>query len=89
MGDIYKRDEEELSMNYLLVRTYFNCKTKIHNFLHNEKGASEVIATVIILAIVVTIALLFSKNIQNLFGDLWTWVTTGTAGTKSGLNVDR
>lgn len=61
-------------MNDLLLKVYFKGKTAIHNFLHNEKGASEVIATVIILGIVVILGFMFKDKIGKLWDALWLWI---------------
>ena len=46
-------------------------KSAVHNFIREEKGASDIIALVVIFGIVVVLAFLFRSAIFDLFKQLW------------------
>jgi len=68
-------------MKELMLYSYVKVKTGLHNLIHEEKGASEVIAMVILLAIAVILGFMFKSKIVALFGKLWDMVTGGSSGT--------
>lgn len=78
----------------LFALSCLKCKAQkaIHDFIHEEKGASDIIAMVVIIGIVVVLAFLFRTAIFNLFKSLWdNLVVTpaGNGGTATGkVTVD-
>lgn len=78
----------------LFALSCLKCKAQkaIHDFIHEEKGASDIIAMVVIIGIVVVLAFLFRSAIFDLFKQLWdNLVATpaGNGGTATGeINVE-
>lgn len=61
-------------MKKLEVATYsmiHKAKIRFQNFLNEEKGGSEIIAMVLVIAIVLVLAAIFWDNISVFFNDLW------------------
>ncbi len=79
-----------LMQGFLMMK--FKIKNAIHDFIHEEKGASDIIAMVVIIGIVVVLAFLFRTAIFDLFKKLWdNLVATpaGNGGTSTGkITVD-
>lgn len=46
-------------------------KDKVNNAFRKEDGAVDIIAIVILIAIAVALGILFRKQLQQLFSDLW------------------
>ena len=77
--------------------TMVNAKTRFADFLKKEKGGSEIIAVVMVIAIVLVLAAVFWEGISKFFGDLWNSVTgknpindinaTGVLGGGDGAGV--
>lgn len=60
-------------MNVLGVKMYFamqNAKARFIDFLKKEKGGSEIIAMVLVIAIVLVLAGVFWNEISEFFGNL-------------------
>ncbi len=60
-------------------------RTKARNFMREEKGAGEIIAAVVVLAIVVVLGIAFQDKIVEFFNTLWGNATEG-ADTGIGTN---
>ena len=65
-------------MNRRLTGMYVRTKlamegisSKVRNFLTEEKGGAEIIATIVLVAIVVLLALFFREQIGNLVSSIW------------------
>lgn len=58
-------------------------KEKINKFLTNESGEANIIAIIIVIAIVVALAIVFRKNIKDLFDQIWTSIF-GNVGSSTG-----
>lgn len=61
-------------LNELGIKAYcamHNAKTRFTNFLKREKGGSEIIAIVLVIAVVLVLAAVFWDKISVFFGDLW------------------
>ena len=58
-------------MSTKLILTYLNAKMKIVDFLKREKGGSEIIAMVLIIAIVLVLAGIFWNKLYEFFNGLW------------------
>ena len=52
-----------------------NAKQRFINFLRKEKGGSEIIAIVLVIAIVIVLAAIFWDKISEFFTNLWDSVT--------------
>ncbi len=64
-------------MNNLSVMAYVaaqNAKTRFVNFMKKERGGAEIIAVVLVIAIVLVLAAVFWDKISEFFSDLWTSV---------------
>lgn len=57
-----------------------NIKEKVHTFLHEEKGAAEIIAVVVLIVIVVVLAIAFKGKLADLVSSIW--------GTLAGKETD-
>lgn len=55
-------------------------KDKVDNAFRKEDGAVDIIAIVILIAIAVALGILFRKQIQQLFSDLWNKINPGDIG---------
>ena len=69
-------------MKKLLTNAYvkcsnalFNAKTSVKRLAHEEKGGAEIIATIILVAIVVLLALFFREQIGSLVSSIWGSIT--------------
>ena len=69
-------------MKKLLTNAYVKCstalfsaKTNMKRFAREEKGGAEIIATIILVAIVVLLALFFREQIGNLVSSIWGGIT--------------
>lgn len=49
----------------------FGVKNKIANFLKDEKGEVNIVATIVILAIALALAIIFRNQIVKLFDTIW------------------
>lgn len=61
-------------LNKLSIKAYCamqNAKIRFTNFLRKERGGSEIIAVVLVIAIVLVLAAMFWDKISVFFGELW------------------
>ena len=65
-------------MNNLLNKIYFGivkgkrkAKAIMHHFAHDEKGAAEIIAMIVIIGLILVLAFVFRDAIIKLFQNLW------------------
>lgn len=69
-------------MSLKMWELYFSGRQKIKDFMKKEKGGSEIIAMVLIIAIVLVLAGIFWDKLKIFFDKLWGEVTgkdpTGT-----------
>lgn len=56
-----------------------NAKEGINNFLKRERGGSEIVATIVLIAIVVLLAVLFKDQIGALVNKMWNSINTNAA----------
>ena len=59
-------------------------RAKIRNFFGEENGAGEIIAAVVVIAIVIILGIAFQDRIKELFTNLWTSATSGAEGVGQG-----
>lgn len=57
-----------------------NLKEDIRDFFCRERGGSEIIATIVLIAIVVLLAVLFKDQIGNLVNNMWNDINTNSQG---------
>ena len=65
-------------MKGLLNSVYFGCMSisaKARKFLKDEKGGAEIIATIILVAVVVLLALFFREQIGALVTNIWSSIS--------------
>ena len=55
-------------------------KAQVAQFAHEETGGGEIIATVVVIAIVIMLGVAFSSQIAEFFNQLW-GQATGNAGS--------
>lgn len=72
--------------NFLIAK-YVEAKMKMDSFLKNEKGEANIIAVILILAIVIALVVIFRKSITKMVNQIWKEIagslgeaTGGTAG---------
>lgn len=61
--------------NFLIAK-YVEAKMKMDSFLKNEKGEANIIAVILVLAIVIAIVVIFRKSITKMVNDLWTSINS-------------
>lgn len=66
-------------MNAAIIQLQFSAKRFFNHLFREEKGGSEIIALVVIIGIVITLAFVFRKEIGNLFKELWNSMVKGSA----------
>lgn len=57
-----------------------NLKEDIRDFFRKERGGSEIIATIVLIAIVVLLAVLFKDQIGTLVTNMWKDINTNSQG---------
>lgn len=57
-------------VNNLLVKAML-AKAKVESYLKNENGETNIIAIILILAIVIALAIVFRKQLTALFDKIW------------------
>ncbi len=70
-------------MNEKMTKAYFSCKNTIYNFLHKENGEANIVAIILVLAIVVLLAVVFRRYIANIFNNVWSQITDNLSGSES------
>lgn len=66
-------------MTNLVISAAFAAKAKINKFLYNEEGEVNIISTVVLIGIAVTLAIIFRGHIQSLLNSLMTTINTDAA----------
>ena len=64
----------------VINRMYLKAAQGIQGVVEDRRGDTNFISIVIVLAIVVALAVLFSTNANNLVGDLWNKITGNVSG---------
>lgn len=59
------------NLQNFLIAKYVAAKMKAEGFLKSEKGEANIIAVILVLAIVIGLVVVFRKNITNLVSRLW------------------
>ncbi len=57
-----------------------NVTEGIKDFLNKERGGSEIVATIVLIAIVVLLAVLFKEQIAKLVNTMWESINTKATG---------
>lgn len=50
-------------------------KESVHEFLHKERGGAEIVATIVLVAIVVLLAVAFREQLVSLVQGIWSGIT--------------
>lgn len=72
-------------MYSLILKGYLAVKTKIHNFMSNERGDASVIAVIMIIVIVIALVAIFKDGITKVVNGLMTKITESVGGAVSGV----
>lgn len=54
-----------------LMNAIIAAQFKVDEFIHKEKGAVDIVAIVVLIGIVVLVAVIFRKSLQNLINSLF------------------
>lgn len=68
--------------NFLIAK-YVEAKMKMDSFLKNEKGEANIIAVILVLAIVIALVVIFRKSITKMVNDIWAEIS-GNIGDATG-----
>lgn len=68
--------------NFLIAK-YVEAKMKMDSFLKNEKGEANIIAVILILAIVIALVVIFRKSITKMVNQIWSEIA-GNLGDATG-----
>ncbi len=68
--------------NFLIAK-YVEAKMKMDSFLKNEKGEANIIAVILILAIVIALVVIFRKSITKMVNQIWSEIA-GSLGEATG-----
>lgn len=71
--------------SYELFRMKKRAGAAWSNFVHEEKGAADIIAMVVIIGIVIVLAFTFREQIFKLFNNLWNNYVVQPANNKGSL----
>ena len=71
--------------NFLIAK-YVEAKMKMDSFLKNEKGEANIIAVILVLAIVIALVVIFRKSITKMVNGIWKEISdnfgSATGGTE-------
>lgn len=58
-------------INNFLIAQYVAAENNIRNYLKGEKGEANIIAVILVLAIVIALVVVFRKNIEEIVNQIW------------------
>lgn len=64
-----------------------NFKSRVENFLKEEKGGSEIVATIVLVAIVVLLAVAFKSQLVSLVQGIWSGIDGQAAVINSSIDL--
>lgn len=67
-------------MKTAIIQLQFSAKRFFNHLFHEEKGGSEIISLIVIIAIVIALAFAFREEIGNVFAKLWGMVGKSAEG---------
>lgn len=59
------------NLQNFLIAKYVAAKMKAEGFLKSEKGEANIIAVILVLAIVIALVVVFRKNIETMVNKIW------------------
>ena len=62
-------------------------KAKASKFFHEERGASDIIAVVVLVAIVVVVAVAFREKLIEFIGNIWSGISGKTADITKDVTI--
>lgn len=71
-------------MNDLITKAYFDCKKFMDKLFRKENGEANIIAVILVLAVVLLLVVIFRKNIFALFNNIWDAISNNAAGNEGG-----
>lgn len=75
-------------MNELMIKLYFSVKNSIYDLTHKENGEANIIAIILVLAIVIVLAVIFRRNIAQLFNSIWENIFSNVGGQGGTDRID-
>lgn len=58
-------------INNFLIAQYVAAESSIKSYLKGEKGEANIIAVILVLAIVIALVVIFRKNIETMVNQIW------------------
>lgn len=71
--------------NFLIAK-YVEAKTKMDSFLKSEKGEANIIAVILILAIVIALVVIFRESITKMVNEIWLEISGSMDNATGGTN---
>lgn len=70
-------------MRNFMINAYFKVQRGIYNFSHKENGEANIVAIILVLAIVILLAVVFRKYIAQIFNNVWEKISSTLGGSTS------
>lgn len=67
------------NLQNFLIAKYVAAKMKAESFFKSEKGEANIIAVILVLAIVIALVVIFRENISKMVEKIWTSIGTDFA----------
>lgn len=64
------------NLQNFLIAKYVAAKMKAESFFKSEKGEANIIAVILVLAIVIALVVIFRNNIANMVDKIWTNISS-------------
>lgn len=63
------------NLHNFLIAKYVAAKMKAEGFLKSEKGEANIIAVILVLAIVIALVVVFRENIEKIVNKIWSSIS--------------
>lgn len=71
--------------NFLIAK-YVEAKMKMEGFLNNEKGEANIIAVILVLAIVIALVVIFRQSITKMVNQIWQEIAGSLSNATGGTS---
>lgn len=72
------------NLQNFLIAKYVAAKMKAEGFLKSEKGEANIVAVILVLAIVIGLVVIFRKNIASLVDKIWSNIASDMESIETG-----